>query len=199
MGNYKPTMRHYTTMDSDKYYELLWQNSGFADVYKIGFTLLYPDEKSEYTFQTTRGALPWEVWHRHMGHIGYDALCYMCCQQLVKGLLVDQTSPIPDCIACIQAKQMVKLFGPTTQPNTKPGDLTHIDLWGKYDISSINGSYYYLLMIDDATRYTSLAFRKTKDQAGDKLKQYLTHLTTHDKIPRALRLDKGSEFLNANL
>jgi len=32
MGNYKPTMRHYTTMDSDKYYELLWQNSGFADV-----------------------------------------------------------------------------------------------------------------------------------------------------------------------
>jgi len=31
MGNYKPTMRHYTTMDSDKYYELLWQNSGFAD------------------------------------------------------------------------------------------------------------------------------------------------------------------------
>ena len=31
MGNYKPTMRHYTTMDSDKYYELLWQNSSFAD------------------------------------------------------------------------------------------------------------------------------------------------------------------------
>jgi len=34
MGNYKPTMRHYTTMDSDKYYELLWQNSGFADAPK---------------------------------------------------------------------------------------------------------------------------------------------------------------------
>ena len=32
MGNYRPTMKHYTTMDSDKYYELLWWNSGFADV-----------------------------------------------------------------------------------------------------------------------------------------------------------------------
>src|SRR6267142_3392359 len=85
------------------------------------------------------------------------------------------------------------------QRNTTPGELTHIDLWGKYDISSINGSYYYLLMIDDATRYTSLAFLKTKDQAGDKLKQYLTHLTTHNKIPCALHLDKGLEFLNANL
>jgi len=134
-----------------------------------------------------------------MGHIGYDALHYMCRQQLVEGLLVDQTSPIPDCIACIQAKQTVKPFSPSTQTNTNPGDLTHIDLWGKYNISSINGSYYYLLMIDNATRYTSLAFLKTKDQAEDKLKQYLTHLTTHDKIPHALRLDKGSEFLNANL
>src|SRR6267142_651689 len=54
-------------------------------------------------------------------------------------------------------------------------------------------------MIDNATRYTSLAFLKTKDQAGDKLKQYLTHLTTHNKIPCALHLDKGLEFLNANL
>src|SRR6267142_1320688 len=54
-------------------------------------------------------------------------------------------------------------------------------------------------MIDDATRYTSLAFLKTKDQAGDKLKQYITHLLTHDKIPCMLCLDKGLEFLNANL
>jgi len=71
------------------------------NLYKIGFTLLYPNEKSEYTFQTTRGALPWEVWHRCLGHIGYDTLHYMCHQQLVKGLLVDKSSPIPDCIACI--------------------------------------------------------------------------------------------------
>jgi len=169
------------------------------NLYKISFTLLYPDEKSEYTFQTTRGALPWEVWHRCMGHIGYDTLHYMCCQQLVEGLLVDQTSPIPDCIACIQAKQMVKLFGPLIQRNTTLEELTHINLWGKYNISSINGSYYYLLMIDDATRYISLAFLKTKDQAGDKLKQYITHLSTHNKIPRALHLDKGLEFLDANL
>jgi len=169
------------------------------NLYKISFTLLYPDEKSEYTFQTTRGALPWEVWYRRMGHIGYDALHYMHRQQLVKGLLVDQTSPIPDCIACIQAKQTVKLFGPLIQRNTTPRELTHINLWGKYNISSINGLYYYLLMIDNATRYTSLAFLKTKDQAGDKLKQCITHLLTHDKIPCALHLDKGSEFLNANL
>jgi len=132
-----------------------------------------------------------------MGHIGYDTLRYMCCQQFVEGLLIDQMSPILDCIACIQAKQMVKLFGPLTQRNTSPGELTHINLWGKYDISSINGLYYYLLMIDNSTRYTSLAFLKTKDQAEDKLKQYITHLSTHNKIPHALHLDKGSEFLNS--
>jgi len=34
MGNYRPTMTHYTAMDFIKCYELLWRNSGFADVIK---------------------------------------------------------------------------------------------------------------------------------------------------------------------
>ena len=35
MANYRPTMTHYTTMDADKYYELLWGNSGFADAAQV--------------------------------------------------------------------------------------------------------------------------------------------------------------------
>ena len=104
-----------------------------------------------------------------------------------------------DCIACIQAKQSVAPFGPLMQQNTSPGELTHIDLCGKYDITLINGSLYYLLMVADATRYTSIAFLKTKNQAAKKLKNYITHLKVRQRVPHALRLDKGSEFVNADL
>ncbi len=50
--------------------------------------------------------------------------------------------------------------------NTEAGELTHIDVWGKYSVSSINGFQYYLLMVDDASWYIMIEFLKSKDQAS---------------------------------
>ena len=47
-------------------------------------------------------------------------------------------------------------------PCVEKGEITHIDLWGKYDITLIKGNQYYLLLIDDATRYMILKFLKAK-------------------------------------
>jgi hypothetical protein len=82
---------------------------------------------------------------------------------------------------------------------TKPGELTHIDLWGKYQIQSIHGNQYYILFVDDAARYVTVFFLKKKEDAGQHVKSYLTNLKTHDKNPNAIRVDRGSEFLNQTL
>ena len=39
-------------------------------------------------------------------------------------------------------------------------------------------------------------FLKKKDKAAEHVKNYLTYLKTHDKSPKAIKIDKGSEFLN---
>ena len=44
----------------------------------------------------------------------------------------------------------VSPYGPTTKHHTKVGELTHVDLWGKYEKASIHGNYYYLLMVSVA-------------------------------------------------
>ena len=72
---------------------------------------------------------------------------------MVDGLSVDIESAKPDCEIWVQAKQSVKPFNGIPDRKTKPGELTHIDLWGKYDIASINVHQYYILFVDDATRY----------------------------------------------
>jgi hypothetical protein len=33
----------------------------------------------------------------------------------------------------------------------KPGNLTHIDVWDKYNVVSINKFQYYLLFVDNAS------------------------------------------------
>jgi transposase InsO family protein len=74
-----------------------------------------------------------------------------------------------------------------------------MDLWEKYDITSINGNQYYLLMVDDATRYTTVKFLKMKSQATTQIKNYLTYLASHNKHPQALHVNRSTEFLNQEL
>ena len=70
----------------------------------------------------------------------------------------------------MQAKQAVKLFDGTLDRKSKPRELTHIDLWGKYDIASIHGNQYYILFVDDTTRYVTVHFLKWKDEAAQHVK-----------------------------
>jgi transposase InsO family protein len=74
-----------------------------------------------------------------------------------------------------------------------------MDLWGKYEIPSINGSYYYILMVDDASRFITIKFMKAKHQTSQLVKDYLTHLSIRNKSPRAIRVDWGTEFMNLEL
>ncbi len=73
------------------------------------------------------------------------------------------------------------------------GELTHMDLWGKYDVSSINGHQYYLLLVDDATRYVTVYFLKGKHEAAQHVKNYLTYLHVRGISTHAIRVDRGTE------
>lgn len=58
----------------------------------------------------------------------------------------------------------------------------HIDVWGKYSIASINGNQYYILFVDDSEKFSTTEFLKTQD-----------------KRPKAIRVDRGKEFVNDDL
>ena len=120
-------------------------------------------------------------------------------RQLVEGLHINLNSPKPDCIACTEAKLSEAPYGPASKWQTRPGELTHMDLWGKYDVASIHGNQYYLLMIDNATWYISVEFLKTKDQAAQRIKNYITYLKAQGKTLNAIRADRSTEFINENL
>ncbi len=79
-------------------------------------------------------------------------------------------------MAYTEAKQSVIPFNKGREHNTEPGELTHIDVWGKYSVTSIDGFQYYLLMVNNASQYVMIEFLKSKDQAGQKVKNYFTHL-----------------------
>jgi hypothetical protein len=54
--------------------------------------------------------LTWDVLHRRYGHISITGLQYLIKNNLVDGIDIDETSLMPQCEACIQAKQFRSPF-----------------------------------------------------------------------------------------
>ena len=169
------------------------------NLYKMMFKHAPETAHSDCTFNTASPSQTWETWHRCFGHIGYSGIKKLLDNKLINGLEIDTNSPKPDCVACTEAKLSKTPYGPTLGHPTKPGELTHMDLWGKYDVASINGNQYYLLMVGDTVRYVTVKFLKTKDQAVQKIMDYMTYLQARGKTPCAIRADRGTEFVNKAL
>src|ERR1700683_136433 len=155
--------------------------------------------ESSQTFTGTESAQSWETWHKRYGHIGYSGLQKLLDNNMVEGLEVDTSTPKPDCVACTEAKQNVEPFPKLTNRNMQTGDLTHIDLWGKYAIRSIHGNQYYIVLVDDAQRYITVEFLKEKNQASQAMINYLTYLKVQGYKPKAIQIDRGREFVNEKL
>jgi hypothetical protein len=120
-------------------------------------------------------------------------------KHLVNGLYINLNTDKPDCIACTEVKMSQAPYGPTKEKLSEPGELTHVNLWGKYDIESIHGNSYYLLLIDDTLRYMTVEFLKTKSQATQRIQEYMTHLKVRSWSPCAIQMDRGTEFVNEDL
>jgi hypothetical protein len=105
----------------------------------------------------------------------------------------------PDCVACTEVKQHVKSFPKSTSRHTDPGELTHIDLWGKYAVKSIHSNQYYLLFINDVKRYAMATCLKEKTDAAQGVINYFQHLITQERNPKVIQMDGGKEFINDTL
>jgi transposase InsO family protein len=64
---------------------------------------------------------------------------------------------------------------------------------------SINENNYYILFVNDSKRFSTTQFLKQKNEAAQKVKEYLVYLKAHDKKPKAICVDHGKEFVNDDL
>jgi hypothetical protein len=154
---------------------------------------------AEAAFATAERLESWETWHKRFGHVSYSGLQRLLEANLVEGFKVDTQTPQPDCVACTEAKHAEEPYKKKVNRDTMPGELTHIDLWGKYDVTSINGHQYFILFVDDTTRYMTTHFLKGKDEAVQVVKDYLAHLAANGKPPKETCTDRGTEFINEPL
>ena len=54
-------------------------------------------------------------------------------------------------------------------------------------------------MVDDASRHITVKFLKTKDQANERIENYVTYLMARRCSPCMIHMDRGKEFDNESL
>jgi transposase InsO family protein len=135
------------------------------------------------------------VWHARFGHLHFAALRKMGRDGLVKGMpLLSQVEQV--CEACLAGKHRRSSFPHQAQRRaTEVLQLLHGDICGPITPPTPSGNRYFLLLVDDYSRYMWICLLSTKDVTADAIKyvQAATERKTEKKL-LALRTDCGGEF-----
>jgi len=104
------------------------------------------------------------------------------------------TWKIPDlCRTCVHTKQQQHVIRTKASRTSTPFELVHSDLCGPIK-HSIGGAQYYIISIDDCTRYTEVYFliTKTAEEIAAKFRHYQAWVETQGFQIKQFRSDNGS-------
>ena len=101
-------------------------------------------------------------WHKHLGHPF---------QKIVHHLVKNFSLPIIQeehsshlCTSCSITKAHKQPFRTNSLQSHAPLDLIYTDVWGTSNIIGIDGSQYYLILVDHFTKYIWFYQMETKSQ-----------------------------------
>ncbi|CAI7834895.1 unnamed protein product [Closterium sp. NIES-53] len=113
------------------------------------------------------------LWHHRLGHPSLPRLRGMHSRLLVSGLPRSLPpllpSPAPPCLPCVEGRQRAAPHSSSFPPTTAPLQTLHMDVWGPARVSGQGRERYFLLVVDDYTRYTTVFPLRSKGEVSDVL------------------------------
>ncbi|CAI7863642.1 unnamed protein product [Closterium sp. NIES-54] len=99
------------------------------------------------------------LWHHRLGHPSLPRLQGMASRVLVSGLPRSlpplPLGPTPTCVPCVEGRQRAAPHSSEFPPTEAPLQTLHMDVWGPARIRGQGHERYFLLVVDDYSRYTT--------------------------------------------
>jgi transposase InsO family protein len=135
------------------------------------------------------------LWHMRYGHINFKSLHSLLAENMVEGMpCIEQVNQI--CDGCMIAKQRRLPFPAQVAYRAQQQmELWHGDLCRPITPPTPGGKQYFLLLVDDFSRFMWVALLKSKDEAFDAIKKIQRAAEMEKSLKlMALRTDRGGEF-----
>ncbi|CAI7908321.1 unnamed protein product [Closterium sp. NIES-53] len=145
------------------------------------------------------------LWHHRLGHPSLPRLRGMASRTLVSGLPWSlrplPPGPAPTCVPCVEGRQCAVSHSSAFPPSKAPLQNLHMDVWGPARIRGQGHERYFLLVVDDYSRYTTVFPLRSKGEVPEVLIDWIRgarcqlseRFSSHLLVLR-LHLDRGGEF-----
>jgi hypothetical protein len=144
----------------------------------------------------TSATMPTDIlWHQRYGHINHPDLFLLQKKNTIEGLPMLKNENVV-CDGCALGKMHIDEF--PSNPDKKKRDvldLVHTDVCGPMQTRSLGGAFYFLLFIDDCTRYTWVYFLRRKSNVFEYFKEFRTMVEKKTgKSIKILHSDQGGDL-----
>ena len=131
------------------------------------------------------------LWHSSLGHAFISRV-----KQLVsRGLLGSVSNKSFDCMPCQFGKQIALPFNNSVSHALSPFDLIHSDVWAPSPIITKGGSRYFVIFVDDFSRYTWIYLFKNCYELSQIYRDFTKMIETQFSKPiEVFRFDNTQEY-----
>ncbi|CAI7904946.1 unnamed protein product [Closterium sp. NIES-54] len=142
------------------------------------------------------------LWHHRLFHPSLPRLRGMASRALVSGLPRSlPPGPAPTCVPCVEGRQRAAPHSSSFPPTEAPLQTLHMDVWGPARVRGQGHERYFLLIVDDYSRYTTVFPLRSKGEVPGVLidwirgtRRQLSEKFGSDLLVLRLHLDRGGEF-----
>ncbi|CAI7858927.1 unnamed protein product, partial [Closterium sp. NIES-54] len=145
------------------------------------------------------------LWHHRLGHPSLPRLRGMASRALVSGLPRSlpplPPGPAPTCVPCVEGRQRAAPHSSSFPPTEAPLQTLHMDVWGPARVRGQGHERYFLLVVDDYSRYTTVFPLRSKGEVTEALinwirgaRRQLSESFGSDLPVLRLHSDRGGEF-----
>jgi hypothetical protein len=144
---------------------------------------------------STSSTTAFSLWHSRLGHVSFGRL-----QSLISsGKLGHVTSQNIDCMPCQLAKQPALAFNKSDSISTSPFDLVHSDIWGPSPNTTMGGSKYFVIFVDDYSRFTWIYLLKKRSELPQTYHDFAKMVQTQfGRSIKVFRTDNAMEYKEAS-
>ncbi|CAI7882118.1 unnamed protein product [Closterium sp. NIES-54] len=113
------------------------------------------------------------LWHHRLGHPSLPRLRGMASHALVSGL-PRSLPPLPPgpaltCVPCVEGRQRAAPQSSSFPPTEAPLQTLQMDMWGPARVRGQGHERYFLLVVDDYSRYTTVFPLRSKGEVPESL------------------------------